>query len=139
MYGTFEPKECAQGLPPRALERRSAWLEALRGQTLNLVAVAEGRAVGHAVLLDMEPGRSCEYLVFVHQAHQNRGIGTALTRIGRALAEDLGYGRIWLTVEMINPRAIHVYEKVGFRLIGPPETEREMVTDLGGLAPPACC
>lgn len=130
MYRTFEPKECAQGLPPRTEERQRSWLGGLLGQTLNLVAAVDGEAVGHAVLLDMEPGRSCEYLVFVHQDHQNRGIGTALTRVGGRLADDLGYGRVWLTVERTNPRAIHVYEKVGFQLVGAADLEREMVLDL---------
>jgi RimJ/RimL family protein N-acetyltransferase len=130
MYCSFEPKECAQGLPPRTDQRRRSWLEGLLGQTLNVVAAVGGEAVGHAVLLDMEPGRTCEYLVFVHQDHQDRGIGTVLTRVVGRLAGDLGYGRVWLTVERTNPRAIHVYENAGFQMVGPADLEREMVLTL---------
>jgi len=130
MYERFEPKECAQGLPMRLEEQRQQWLQSLLREKLNLVALVQDRVVGHAVLLDMEPGKTCEYLVFVHQEHQNRGIGTALTRTVRQLAKNMGYCLIWLTVESTNVRAIHVYEKAGFCRVGPKDVECEMVMDL---------
>lgn len=130
MYHSFEPKECSQGLPPASPSRLEAWLSGLLVGNVNLVAQREGNAVGHAVLLAMEPGKSGEYLVFVHQDHQDRGIGSALTRAAREIAESLDFCKLWLTVELLNPRAIHVYEKVGFHMIGPREAECEMALDL---------
>jgi ribosomal protein S18 acetylase RimI-like enzyme len=127
MYDSFEPKECAQGLPTCLEEHRDAWLRSLLGERLNLLAFVENGCVGHAALLEMEPHKSCEYFIFVHQTHQNRGIGTAITDTVRRVAKDLGYQLLWLTVEMTNRRAIHVYEKVGFCRIGPHELECEMV------------
>lgn len=130
MYATFQPKECAQGLPSRADDKRDAWLKNLLAEKLNLLALVGDTVVGHAVLLEMQPQKSCEYLVFVHQDHQNRGIGTALSRICKDLAQRMGYGILWLTVELTNCRAIHVYEKVGFRMAGPMQMECEMVMHL---------
>ncbi len=132
MYQGFEPKEATQGLPPRSDCSREWWLKSLLRGGTNLLAIMEEKVVGHAVLLEIEPCRRCEYLVFVHQDYQNRGIGTALTRVVRDLAEEMGYCQIWLTVEAINFKAIHVYEKVGFCLVGPREVECEMVINLKG-------
>lgn len=132
MYRGFEPKEESQGLPPRSEERREEWLMSLLKGGMNILAIMERRVVGHAVLLEMEHRKSCEYLIFVHQDYQNRGIGTALTQAMRDLATGMGYSQIWLTVESINFKAIHVYEKVGFCLVGPREVECEMVIYLHG-------
>ncbi len=97
---------------------------------VNLLAIMDGRAVGHAALFEMEPRKSCEYLVFVHQDYQYRGIGIALTQTMRELAEELNYRQIWVTVEVINFKAICVYERLGFRRVGPMEEECGMVLHL---------
>lgn len=131
MYAAFEPKECAQGLPPRLDGNRARWLDSLLTSRLNLVARRGDVIVGHAVLLDMAAGRRGEYLVFVHQAHQNCGIGSALTCATRDAARNLGYCQLWLTVGVLNCRAIHVYEQAGFQRIGPPDGEWEMTATLG--------
>ncbi len=48
-----------------------------------------------------------------------RGLGTdAMRTIARHLIEDRGHHRITLTTAPDNARAIHVYEKVGFRRVG---------------------
>ena len=132
MYREFEPKEVTQGLPPRVEESREEWLKSLLEGGINLLAIVEGKIVGHAVLLEMESGRRCEFLVFVHQDYQNRGIGTALSERVRDLAQRIGYCQIWLMVEAVNFKAIHVYRKVGFCLVGPREVECEMVISLEG-------
>ena len=97
---------------------------------INILAVIEEKVVGHAALFEMEPGKTCEYLVFVHQHYQDRGIGTALTQAMRELAHEMGYNKIWLTVGAINLKAIHVYEKVGFCVFGPRDIECVMLLDL---------
>lgn len=130
MYAAFEPKECAQGLPPRGNGHRDRWLDGLLGSPVNLFARREGEVVGHAVLLDMTPGKRAEYLVFVHQEHQDCGIGSALTRATRDAARALGYSQLWLTVGLLNTRAIHVYERAGFQRVGPPDGEWEMAVEL---------
>lgn len=48
---------------------------------------------------------------------QNRGLGKALMRFLVGVADRLGKEAVNLTVDDDNPRAIHVYEETGFRLI----------------------
>jgi GNAT superfamily N-acetyltransferase len=130
MYRGFEPKEWGQGLPSRLEQKREEWLRYMVEEGINLLAEIEGQIVGHAALFEIERGRSCEYLIFVHQDYQDRGIGTALTLAMRDLARDMGYGQIWLTVEAKRLKAIHVYEKVGFRVVGPVNAESSMMLTL---------
>jgi RimJ/RimL family protein N-acetyltransferase len=42
----------------------------------------------------------------------------------------MGYSKIWLTVGTLNLKAIHVYEKVGFCVLGPRDIECVMMLDL---------
>lgn len=50
---------------------------------------------------------------------QDRGLGTrALRRLIRYLIDERGYHRMTIDPSVHNPRAIHVYEKVGFRPVG---------------------
>ena len=130
MYRGFEPKEWSQGLPPRLDHKREEWLQYVVDEGINLLAIMEEKIVGHAALFEMEHGKSCEYLIFVHQDYQDRGIGTALTQLMRELAQEMGWSQIWLTVEARNFKAVHVYEKVGFCFVGARDIECVMMLSL---------
>ena len=53
--------------------------------------------------------------MFVHDDHQDKGVGTLLMEAGLELADRwLNLRRIELAVYTDNPRAIHLYEKYGF-------------------------
>ena len=132
LYRKFEPKELSQGLPPRLEQKREEWLRYVVHEGINVLAIMDGKVVGHAALFEMERDKSFEYLVFIHQDYQNRGIGTALTRMMRELVREMGYSQIWLTVEARNFKAIHVYEKVGFCFVGPRDIECVMMLPLLG-------
>jgi len=132
MYGGFEPKGGSQGLPPPVEHKREEWLRYMVDEGINLLAIMEGKVVGHAALFEMERGKSCEYLIFVHQDYQDRGIGTALTQVMMELAETMRSREIWLTVEERNFKAIHVYKKVGFCITGPKDIECVMMLTLKG-------
>jgi RimJ/RimL family protein N-acetyltransferase len=132
LYRKFEPKELSQGLPPRLEHKREEWLRYVVHEGVNILAIMDGKVVGHAALFEMERDKSFEYLVFIHQDYQNRGIGTALTRMMRELVREMGYSQIWLTVEARNFKAIHVYEKVGFCFVGPRDIECVMMLPLQG-------
>ncbi|MEJ2067197.1 MAG: GNAT family N-acetyltransferase [Deltaproteobacteria bacterium] len=132
LYRKFEPKELSQGLPPRLEQKREEWLRYVVHEGINVLAIMDGKVVGHAALFEMERDKSFEYLVFIHQDYQNRGIGTALTRMMRELVREMGYSQIWLTVESRNFKAIHVYEKVGFCFVGPRDIECVMMLPLLG-------
>jgi RimJ/RimL family protein N-acetyltransferase len=130
MYRKFEPKEWSQGLPPRLEDKREEWLRYVVDEGINFFAIMDGKIVGHATLFEIDPGKKCEYLIFVHQDYQDRGIGTALTQVMRELAQEMGYGQVWLTVEARNFKAVHVYEKVGFCFVGPRNIECVMMLTL---------
>lgn len=50
---------------------------------------------------------------------QDRGLGTrALRRLIRYLIDERGHHRMTIDPSVHNPRAIHVYEKVGFKPVG---------------------
>ena len=55
--------------------------------------------------------------LYVHPAHQRRGIGTALIRWVVDWARAQQACRLWLQVNRGNTQAIRAYEKVGFRII----------------------
>jgi RimJ/RimL family protein N-acetyltransferase len=130
MYRGFEPKEWSQGLPPRLEQKREEWLRYMVAEGINLLAFMEGKLVGHAALFEIKRGRDYEYLLFVHQDYQDRGIGTALCQAMRDLAQEMECSKIWLTVAAINLKAIHVYKKVGFCIVGPMDVECMMILSL---------
>ena len=114
MYAAFEPKRCAQGLPAASSEARGRWLDMVLEDGQHVVVDRGDEVLGHGMLIPMDE-RSAELANFLHQDVRNRGIGTELNRALLDLARDLGYGRVWLSVEPGNYPAIRSYEKVGFR------------------------
>ena len=63
-------------------------------------------------------------------AYQDRGLGTkALKRLVRYLINERGHHRMTIDPATDNPRAIRVYEKVGFRPVG---VMREYERDANG-------
>jgi RimJ/RimL family protein N-acetyltransferase len=83
---------------------------------LAVVDRQSGKCVGEVVLNQWdEDNHSCTFRTLISAAGRNRGIGTEATRliVGYGF-ESLGLHRISLEVYAFNPRARHVYEKVGF-------------------------
>jgi ribosomal protein S18 acetylase RimI-like enzyme len=130
MYLDFDPADRAQGIPPikeHAIER---WLDTiLDEECVNVVAVHDGVAAGHATLVpDNED--DFELAIFVLQAFQGSGIGTVLleTLLGQGQVE--GIEKVWLTVERWNDPAIALYRKVGFETQNTESFEIEMAIRL---------
>lgn len=74
--------------------------------------------VGEVVLNDLDAdNHSCGFRIWTSGA-RGRGIGTEATRLAVGRAFACGLHRVELEVFDFNPRARHVYEKVGFRLEG---------------------
>jgi aminoglycoside 6'-N-acetyltransferase len=69
---------------------------------------------------ESDPGsRHADVDILLGPDHQGRGLGTeAMRLIVRHLVEDRGHHRVTLSTAVDNARAIHVYEKVGFRPVG---------------------
>jgi ribosomal protein S18 acetylase RimI-like enzyme len=56
--------------------------------------------------------------VNVHPDHQGKGIGKKLIKAFCEKAASLGYGRVGLIVDQVNPAAKRFYENLGFRIVG---------------------
>ena len=85
--------------------------------TLAITDRDTGAWLGEVVLMDHdEPNRSAALRIALIAGAQNRGVGTEALRLALAHAfGPLGLHRVSLEVYAFNERAIHVYEKVGFR------------------------
>lgn len=129
MYKRFAPKRVAQGLPPPGTRRIARWLDRLQCQSRALVAVADRRVVGHALLCPISDAE-VEFAVFVHQDFRREGLGTALAFRAVCLAERMGFARLVLTTQISNLVAIHVYRKVGFEIVSTYDDEVEMKLEL---------
>lgn len=103
---------------PAELER---WY-ATRGEhddrlDLAIVERANDECIGEVVLMNLDVyNRSCAFrIALINDQAFGRGLGTEATRLVLAHAFDIvGVHRIDLEVYAFNPRARHVYEKVGF-------------------------
>jgi RimJ/RimL family protein N-acetyltransferase len=129
MYDDFEPKERTMGLPPAQEENRQKWIMGIADQWFNIVALFEGRIVGHAALDRPVSGKTREFMIFVHQDYQNKGIGQALTFSMLDAARVMDCERVWVVVENLNRIAITVFKKTGFYFASEPDTERLMVAN----------
>jgi RimJ/RimL family protein N-acetyltransferase len=129
MYDAFEPKRAAQGLPPVGRERIIAWLRHLQKSGHNLLALWNGRVIGHSMLCPLDPQRA-EFAIFIDQDFRNQGIGSGLTEVTLNYARHKGFRHVWLSVEVNNQCAIRVYRKKGFQVTGLFGPEQEMALDL---------
>ncbi|MEQ4203969.1 GNAT family protein [Actinopolymorpha sp. B9G3] len=84
---------------------------------LAVVERATEQYVGEVVLMQLDQvNRSCSFRIALIGARAvGRGMGTEATRLVLAYAfETVGVHRVGLEVFAFNPRARHVYQKVGF-------------------------
>jgi RimJ/RimL family protein N-acetyltransferase len=114
MYDDFEPKRVAQGLPPMDGGPRTRWLDTILASGHHVMVEVDGRVAGHGMLLPFVTD-GAELANFLHQSVRDRGIGTALNQALLDLAREHSIGRVWLSVEPSNRRAVRSYEKAGFR------------------------
>jgi len=85
--------------------------------TLAVTDPRDGAYKGEVVLMDHdEPNRSASLRIGLAPTARDQGLGAEALRLVLAHAFDpLGLHRVSLEVYAFNERAIHVYEKVGFR------------------------
>ena len=102
-----------------------------------LVAEVEGKVVGavwasiaeeYGHIDDETPSLS----ISLYKEYRNYGIGAELLKRILQQLRSAGYKRVSLGVSKENSHAIHVYKKVGFRILGDGDDETEwlMVCDL---------
>ncbi|WP_374929479.1 GNAT family N-acetyltransferase [Kytococcus sedentarius] len=105
------------GLPLANLrEIYAQWAEADDRLVLAVIDNSTSDMVGEMVLNEWDEGNaSCSFRCLIGAAGRGRGLGTEATRmvVEHGLGA-MGLHRISLEVYDFNPRARHVYEKVGF-------------------------
>ncbi|HPG41874.1 MAG TPA: GNAT family protein [bacterium] len=105
-------------------EQETEWLATMDNSDNILFTIfdkSNGKPIGTTALLNVEPvSRGAEFgIVIGDKDYQNKGYGTEAT----LLTIDYGFNianlvSIFLRVHEFNNRAIHVYEKIGFKRIG---------------------
>lgn len=108
-------------LPYSRVEQTRRWLEGQSSDTINLMAVLDGKIVGNAGL-DRRGGRrdhAAGIGIGVHDDFVGRGIGRALMGELIEVADNwLNLKRLELNVYTDNAVAIRLYESLGFKREG---------------------
>ena len=134
MYKGFEPKRVAQGLPPPDVPRIAHWLDRLEQKSQALLAWDGSKVVAHTILCPM-PGSTVEFTIFVHQDYREDGLGTIISRLTLAWAQQMGFTHAYLTTEISNFRALRLFRRLGFQTTSNYGDELEMKLAL----PPGDC
>jgi ribosomal protein S18 acetylase RimI-like enzyme len=124
MYESFDPAQRAQGIPPVRTDGIESWLDSVLDGP-SVLAWHGDRVVGHVVFVPDGDG-SHELAIFVHQAHQEAGIGSRLLDAGLDHAREQGVAYVWLLVTWGNTRARDLYEKSGFTVDDPTGSDLRM-------------
>lgn len=119
MYLSFDHSQRCLGLPPVSKEGIERWIDYLAKSGFGIVAEVDGRIVGHLVIVPTEDGKNVDLTIFVHQDFQNKGIGQLLMNLIIDYCKRAGFEGITLVTERTNSRAIHVYKKLGFKIVAP--------------------
>ncbi len=87
---------------------------------LAVIDKATGTLVGEVVVNEYQSSdHSMNFRILIGKTGRNRGLGTEATRILiDYLFQQTSLARLTLSVFDFNPRAQHVYEKLGFQVIG---------------------
>ena len=98
-----------------------AWPLGAEPDDHNFALSLDGELAGYVQFWeDPDPtSRHADVDIFLAPEVQSRGVGTAVMRaVLRHLIEERGHHRVTLGTSVDNARAIHVYEKIGFRRVG---------------------
>lgn len=129
MYASLDGHSRTMGLPPSTEPKLEAWLEGLVDSGWNLLALDGDRVAGHVAVV---PAASAdpEFVIFVHQDYQSRGVGTELVSQMIAHADERAHSELTLEVSTGNRQAISVYQNVGFDVVERQLMDLSMALDL---------
>ena len=107
------------------LENEASLIEGYRrrikdGRMAALAVEVDGQVVGHGHI-SCRSGKMSHVGIlglFIHSRHRDHGIGTELIELLEDQARGNGVESVILEVFASNTRAIHVYEKLGYRHVG---------------------
>ena len=103
---------------PITAEQDRRWVQKKLAENATVFSMLErstGQFIGNIELMDMADGQA-ELGIAITAQMQEKGYGTeAIPALVRYGMDQLGLSRIYLKAFPFNARAIHVYEKCGFR------------------------
>jgi phosphinothricin acetyltransferase len=109
-------------LVPRTLEDQQLWLDEHSGAHPAVVAVDGDAIVGFGSLSEYKARpayrTSVEDSVYVHRAHQGKGIGRLILASLLELATDHGFHAVFARIVGDHEASIALHQKCGFELIG---------------------
>ena len=123
MYGLASDSEVAANVGLRSepsIEKTRAWIERVRlDPDVHVFTVQiDGEYAGN-VVFDQRDRYLNTARFSIYLKDRGRGVGTAAAAAAvKAIFEEWGLYKVWLTVHVDNARAIRCYEKVGFRCEG---------------------
>ena len=130
MYRRFQPESYMLGVPPSIDPMCIRWINNLVKEQINVIALLDGKLVGHAAVIDVPGGDFCELILFVHQDFRGLGIGCKLLSEVCRRALGLCKKKIWLLVDSKNTSAIKIYYATGFRVARMCGSAYEMEMDI---------
>jgi len=124
MFSTLSKESLRFLVGPFTRERIQGWTNNINyDRVLPIVGLAEEegktRIVASATLTFFEAPadkHKAELGITVHDDYQNKGLGTALTGHMVEIAKKRGLRKVSLRVLTENEKAIHMYEKCGFKI-----------------------
>lgn len=120
MYASLSNEALRWAQPPYTREVIERWLSNL-SNLIVLIALHNDRIVGHGQIFKFPHPRrrgTGDLLIYLHQDFHNVGLGTAMLAKLLEQARREGLHRLNLYVMGENRRAVHLYEKFGFRIEG---------------------
>jgi len=126
MFSTLSETSISNLIPPYTRERIESWTSNIDfNDVLTIVAVAEETGVQKIVgtaSLKFNPlevfKHKAELAITVHDDYQNLGVGTGLLSHLLKIARKKKLRKVVLATNTENARAIHVYQKAGFKIEG---------------------
>ena len=107
-----------RGRDPISEEQDRRWVQkklAEGAPVFSMLEKATGAFIGNIEFMDMADGQA-ELGIAITAKMQDRGFGSeAIPAMVRYGMDELGLSRVYLKAFPFNARAIHVYEKCGFR------------------------
>jgi len=124
MFSTLSKESLENLVHPFTKERIESWTSNIDyNKNLPILALIQGcgkeRIIGSASLSfhSQEAVRhKAEFGITIHDDYQNQGLGTLMIKHLLEIAQKKGLKKIYLRVHTENRRAIHVYEKCGFKI-----------------------
>lgn len=120
IYESLSDKALRWALPPYTKERIERWLSSLQN-LITIVAFYNNKIVGYAQIFKFPHPRrkgTGDTVIYLHQDFHNVGLGTAMLTKLLELAKKEGLHRVGLHVVADNKQAIHLYQKLGFKIEG---------------------